>query len=118
MWTVPRVLVRRTASPAHADFCGLSSLATLIVIQLDVVPLPPRSQGLLWRVVCWADILLDVIGCGRERVLFIGTQFSNLYKRIFHRATNAAGKSVRITVILTHEADVTLGTYLFYGIVS
>ena len=31
MWTVPRVL-RRTASPAHADFGGLSSLATLIAV--------------------------------------------------------------------------------------
>ena len=97
MGTVPRVLVRRTASPVHADFCGLSSLATLVVIQLDVVPLPPLSQGLLCQVVCWADILVDVIGCGRESVLFIGTQFSNLYKRIFHRATNAPGKSGRIT---------------------
>ena len=24
LWTVPRVLVRRTASPEHADFGGLS----------------------------------------------------------------------------------------------
>jgi hypothetical protein len=61
MWTVPRVLVRRTASPAHADFGGLSSLAALAVVRLDVVPLPPRSPRRRWRVVGWADILLDVI---------------------------------------------------------
>ncbi len=61
MWTVPRVLVRRTASPAHADFGGLSSLAALFVVRLDVVPLPPRSPRRQWRVVCWVDILLDVI---------------------------------------------------------
>jgi hypothetical protein len=60
MWTVPRVLVLRTASPAHADFGGLSSLADLVVVRLDVVPLPPRSPRR--RVVSWADILLDVIG--------------------------------------------------------
>jgi hypothetical protein len=62
MWTVPRVLVRRTESPAHADFVGLSSLAALVVVRLDVVPLPPRSPRRRWRVVGWADILLDVIG--------------------------------------------------------
>ena len=39
MWTVPQVLVRRTASPAYADFGGLSSLAALVVVRLDVVPL-------------------------------------------------------------------------------
>ena len=44
METVPRVLVRRTASPAHADFGGLSSEAAPVVIRLDVVPLPPRSS--------------------------------------------------------------------------
>ena len=62
VWTVSRVLVRRTASPAHADFGGLSSLAALVVVRLDVVPLPPRSPRRRWRVVSWADILLDVIG--------------------------------------------------------
>jgi hypothetical protein len=62
MWTVPRVMVRRTASPAHADFGELSSLASLVVVRLDVVPLPPRSPRRRWRVVSWADILLDVIG--------------------------------------------------------
>jgi hypothetical protein len=45
MGTVPRVLVRRTASPAHADFGGLSSGAAPVVVQLDVVPLPPRSSA-------------------------------------------------------------------------
>jgi hypothetical protein len=61
MWTVPRVLVRRTASPAHTDFGGLSSLAALVVVRLDVVPLPPSTPRRRWRVVGWADILLDVI---------------------------------------------------------
>ena len=37
MRTVPRVLVRGTASPAHADFGGLSSLAALVVVRLVVV---------------------------------------------------------------------------------
>jgi hypothetical protein len=35
----------RTASPAHADFGGLSSGAAPVVVQLDVVPLPPRSSA-------------------------------------------------------------------------
>jgi hypothetical protein len=43
MGTVPRVLVRRTASPAHADFGGLSSGAAPVVVRLDVVSFPPRS---------------------------------------------------------------------------
>ena len=42
---VPRVLVRRITSPAHADFGGLSSGAALVVVRLDVVPLPPRSSS-------------------------------------------------------------------------
>jgi len=45
MGTVPSVLVRRTASPAHADFGGLSSGAAPVVVRLDVVPLPPRSSA-------------------------------------------------------------------------
>jgi hypothetical protein len=45
MGTVPRVLVRRTASPAHADFGGLSSGAAPVVVRLDVVPLLPRSSA-------------------------------------------------------------------------
>jgi len=61
MWTVPRVL-RRTASPVYADFGGLSSLAVLVVVRLVVVPLQPLSLQRLWLVVCWADILLEVIG--------------------------------------------------------
>jgi len=57
--TVPRVLVRRTASPDHADFGGLSSLDALVVVRLVVVPLPPRSPRRRWRVglfgliFCW-----------------------------------------------------------------
>ena len=34
MGTVPRVMMRRTASPAHADFGGLSSGAAPIVVLL------------------------------------------------------------------------------------
>jgi len=44
MGTVPWVLVRKTASPAHADVGGLSSGAAPVVVGLDVVPLPPRSS--------------------------------------------------------------------------
>jgi hypothetical protein len=44
MGTVPRVLVRRTASPAHADFGGWSSGAVPVVVRLDVVSVPPRSS--------------------------------------------------------------------------
>ena len=64
-------VVRRTASPEHADFGGLSSLAALVVVRLEVVPLPPSSPRRWCRVVCWADILLDVIG-GVERGLLEG----------------------------------------------
>jgi hypothetical protein len=42
--TVPRVLVRRTASPTHADFGGLSSGAPPVVVRLDVVSFPPSSS--------------------------------------------------------------------------
>jgi hypothetical protein len=70
MGTVPLVLVRRTASPAHV-FVGLRSLAALVVVRLVVVPLPPLSLRRRWRVVGWADILLDAIG-GVERALLEG----------------------------------------------
>ncbi len=62
MWTVPRVLVWRTVSPEYPDFDGLRSLADLVVVRLVIVPLQPSSQCQQWRVVSWADILLDVIG--------------------------------------------------------
>ncbi len=52
----------------HADFVGLRSLAALVVVRLVIVPLLPRSPRRQWRVVCWADILLDVIS-GVERAL-------------------------------------------------
>jgi len=45
MGTVPQVLVRRTASPAHADFGGLSSGAAHVVVRLDVVYFPLRSSA-------------------------------------------------------------------------
>ncbi len=45
MGTVPRVLVWRTASPEHADFGGLISGSSPVIIQLDVVSLPPRSSA-------------------------------------------------------------------------
>jgi hypothetical protein len=70
MGTVPLVLVRRTASPAHV-FVRLRSLAALVVVRLVVVPLPPLSLRRRWRVVGWADILLDAIG-GVERALLEG----------------------------------------------
>ena len=52
-------LGRRTASPEHADFGGLSSLDALVVVRLVVVPFPPRSPRRRWRVgrfgliFCW-----------------------------------------------------------------
>jgi hypothetical protein len=46
MGTVPRVLVRRTASPAYADFGGLSSGAPPVVVRLDVVSFPPSSSAM------------------------------------------------------------------------
>jgi len=45
MGTVPRVLVRRTASQAHADFGGLSTGAPPVVVRLDFLPLPPSSSA-------------------------------------------------------------------------
>ena len=79
MGTVPRVLVlsavrdthtqpaRRTASPAHADFGGLSSGAAPVVVSTSCLSRPalPRRR---WRVVGWVDILLDVIS-GVENAL-------------------------------------------------
>ena len=50
---------------------GLRSLAVLVVVRLVVVPLQPRSPRRQWRVVGWADILLDVI-CGVESALLEG----------------------------------------------
>ena len=58
----------RTASPEHADFGGLRSSASLVVVRLVVVPLQPLSPRRQWLVVGWADILLDAI-CGVERAL-------------------------------------------------
>jgi hypothetical protein len=43
--TVPWVLVRRITSPAHAGFGGLSSGSALVIVRLDVVPLPPHSSA-------------------------------------------------------------------------
>ena len=45
MGTVPRVLVRRTASPAHADFGGLSSGAVPVVVRHNVVSFLPSSSA-------------------------------------------------------------------------
>jgi len=39
--TVSQVLVRRTASPVHADFAGLSSGAAPVVVRFDIVSFPP-----------------------------------------------------------------------------
>ncbi len=92
MWTVPRVRVRRTASPAQADFGGLRSLAALIVVRLVVVPLPPSSPRRQWRVGGWADILLDVIsgvenamreGCPRTMAGVSQYWFSGHFRQVF-----------------------------------
>ena len=158
MWTVPLVLVRRTASPAYADFSGIRSLAALVVVRLVVVPLILRfkdgklnlynkyegmnnqhsgkepvyllfnevrmhydmlllwgegdslegdiSSGVnraanaqdqprprrRWQVVCWADILLDVIsgvestlreGCPRTMTGVSQYWFSGHFRQVF-----------------------------------
>jgi hypothetical protein len=111
MWTLPRVLVRRTASPAHADFGGLSSLAALVVVRLDVVPLLPRSPRRLWRVVGWADILLDVIS-GVESALREGCPgtmtgvsqywFSGHFRQVFSTPMHYPA----LTIIIIIGADV------------
>ena len=62
MGTVPRVLVLKTASPAHADVGGLSSGAAPVVVRLDVVPLPPRSSA-----PTVAGCRLDGYPVGRDR---------------------------------------------------
>jgi hypothetical protein len=62
MGTVPWVLVRRTASPAHAGFGGLYSGVALVVVNLDVVsPLPSSSTRAV------ADCLLVGGSAGRDR---------------------------------------------------
>ena len=71
MRTVPLVMVQRTVSPTHADFGGLLSLASLVVVSLVIVPLQPHSPHRWSWVVCWPDILLDVIS-GVESVLLEG----------------------------------------------
>jgi hypothetical protein len=70
MGTVPRVLVRRTASPAHV-FVGLRSLAALVVVRLVVVPLPPslRADGdelLVGLIFCWTRSVEWKARCGRD----------------------------------------------------
>jgi hypothetical protein len=47
MGMVPRVLVRRTKSPLHADFGRLSSGAAPVVVRLDVVSFLPSSSSLI-----------------------------------------------------------------------
>ncbi len=85
-------LVRRTESPAHADFGWLRSLAALVIVRLVVVPLQPRSLRRRWRVVGWADILLDVIsgvenalqeGCPRTMTGFSQYWFSGHFQQVF-----------------------------------
>ncbi len=76
----------------HADFVGLSSLATLIVVRLAIVPLLPRYPRRQWQVVCWADILLDVIsgvesamweGCPRTMTGVSQYWFSGHFRQVF-----------------------------------
>jgi hypothetical protein len=73
MGTVSRVLVWRTVSTVHADFGGLSSGADPVVRLSDLTLClsSPALPHRLWRVVCWVDILLDVI-CGVESELLEG----------------------------------------------
>ena len=64
MGTVPWVLVRRTASPAYADFGRLSSGAALVVVCLDVVTLQPydcirRRPDLLFC--CFIEVTMTVV---------------------------------------------------------
>ncbi len=79
----PRALSHVDCAPGAAEDCITSARKLwraraepedghrAIVVQLVVVPLLPSSQCRLWRVVCWADILLDVIS-GVESVLLEG----------------------------------------------
>ena len=69
--TVSRLLVWRTASPAHADFAGLRSLAVLVIVRLVVVPLPPSSSTLNVTGCLLGGFLLDVIS-GVEITLLEG----------------------------------------------
>ena len=71
---------------------GLRSLAALVVVRLVVVPLPPRSPRRRWRVVGWADILLDVIGgvesalregCPRTTTGVSQRWFSGHFRQVF-----------------------------------
>ena len=69
--TVSRLLVWRTASPAHADFGGVSSGAAPVVVRLDIVPLPPSSSALNVTGCRLGGFLLDVIS-GVEITLLEG----------------------------------------------
>jgi hypothetical protein len=101
-----RVLVRRTASPAHADFGGLSSLATLAVLRLDFMPLQTSSPRRQCLVVSWADILLDVI-CGVESAMREGCPgtmtgvsqywFSGHFRQVFSTPNHYPARTLSTT---------------------
>ncbi len=112
---VPQVLVRRTASPEHADVGGLSSLDALVVVRLVVVPLPPLLSVQTvsgWSV--WADILMDVIS-GVARALREGCPrcFSTLVLGAFSTGvfnTNALPR-INIGADVWGESSIMTGVY-------
>ena len=108
--TVPRVLVRRTASPEHADFGGLRSLDALVVVRLVVVPLPPRSPRRRWRVgrfgliFCWLRE-----GCPRTMTGVSQHWFSGHFQTgVFN--TNALPR-IDIGVDVWGESSIMTGVY-------
>jgi hypothetical protein len=92
MGMVPRVLVRRTASPAHADFGGLNSGAPPSSSDSTSCLSRPALPRRRWRVVGWVDILLDVIGgvesalregCPRTTTGVSQRWFSGHFRQVF-----------------------------------
>ena len=109
--------MRRTISPAQADFGELSSLAALVVVRLVVVPLPSSSPHRQWRVVGWADILLHVIGgvedtmqegCPRTMTGVSQYWFSWHFRQVFN--TNALPR-INIGTNVWGESSIMTGVY-------
>jgi hypothetical protein len=130
MWTVPRVLVWRTVSPAYADFGGLSSGAAPVIVSLDVVSFQPHSSvqtvaGFLFFVSTRTnkrhhhlDILLDVIGgveitlregCPRLTTGVSQHWFSGHFRQVFF-STNALPR-INICVNVWGESSIMTGVY-------
>jgi hypothetical protein len=117
MGTVPRVLVRKTAPPAHADFGGLSSGAAPVVVRLDVVPLPPRSSAPTVAI-CrlggypagrdrWGGRLLE--GCPRTTTGVSQCWFSGHFRQVFFN-TNALPR-INIGTDVWGESSIMTGVY-------